>query len=313
MAEFKLINRRDFIQRSAIICGGALVASSLPFHVFSKTGIKKIVILHTNDVHSRIEPFPMDGGKHQGKGGFSARASLIEKIRKEEGSENVLLFDAGDILQGTPYFNYFQGDIEFKLMSAMKYDATAIGNHDFDGGLENLARLAAMSDFPLICSNYEVNNTALENLVLPYKIFDRGDLKIGVYSLGIELNGLVPDKLIKGIVCNEALQKAIYYEKLLHSKHKCDLIICLSHLGYAYKNDKISDSIIAQNTKYTDLIIGGHTHTFMSKPELFPNKSGNSCCVFQTGWGGINLGRTDFEIEVGKKNKRITGNSLSVS
>jgi len=313
MGEYKLINRRDFLQHSAILGGSAMLATFTPFNIFARSSSQKIVILHTNDVHSRIEPFPMDGGKLQGRGGFSARASLVDAIRKEVGSENVMLFDAGDILQGTPYFNYFQGDIEFKLMSELKYDASAIGNHDFDGGIENLARLAKNADFPLLCANYDVQSSALNNLVLPFKIFNRGSLKVGVYALGIELNGLVPRKLTTGVEYLPPLEKAIYFEKLLHSHYGCHLIVCLSHLGFSYRNSKISDVVIAQSTSFTDVVVGGHTHTFMKKPEIINNKRGNYCYVFQTGWGGVNLGRLDFEFLKGKKKNLVLANSLSVS
>jgi 5'-nucleotidase len=306
-----LLNRREFIIRAGLAGGAALASSVLPLRLFANNSRPKIVILHTNDVHSRIEPFPMDGGRHQGKAGFSPRAAIIEKIRNDE--PNVLLFDAGDILQGTPYFNYFQGDIEFDLMSKMMYDATAIGNHDFDAGIENLSKLAKRASFPLICSNYETTGTVLENQVLPFKVFKKANINIGVYALGIELNGLVPEKLFEGVVYSDPLTAALYYENLLAKKYNCQLIICLSHLGYKYANKKISDVDIAKKTSFTDLIIGGHTHTFMDKPDCVLNAESDNCYVFQTGWGGINLGRVDFEFSGRRKGRIVIADSVSVS
>jgi len=310
MSGYKSIDRREFIQNVSKSAAAIAVASLLPISIYGENRHKRLIILHTNDVHSRIEPFPMDGGKFQGRGGFSARNTIIEKIRSIE--KNVLLLDAGDILQGTPYFNYFHGDLEFELMSAMKYDAAAIGNHDFDGGMENLARLADKATFPLICSNYDFKETILENKIAEYKIIEKDDIRIGIYALGIELNGLVPDNLCSGIKYSDPVTTALRFEQLLKTK-KCDFIICLSHLGYSYSDNKVSDQIIAHKTNFTDVILGGHTHTFMSKPEEILNNRQKSCYIFQTGWGGVNLGRLDFEFDAGKNKKMGVANSLSVS
>jgi 5'-nucleotidase len=202
-----------------------------------KGSVQKLTILHTNDVHSRIDPFPMDGGPNQGQGGVAKRAALIEKIRKEE--KNVLLFDAGDIFQGTPYFNYFKGELEIKMMSALGYDAATIGNHDFDGGIENLKnQLSAHAKFPMLNCNYIMKDTAMDGFSLPYQIFKKCRLKIGVTGVGVKLENLVPNQLTGGIQCEDPILRAEKTASFLKNEMKCDYVICLSHLGYSYKTDQ---------------------------------------------------------------------------
>lgn len=267
---------------------------------------KKLTILHTNDVHSRIDPFPMDGGRNQGLGGVAARSELIKKIRSEE--DNVLLFDAGDIFQGTPYFNLFKGEPEIKAMSAMRYDAGTIGNHDFDAGLENLRnQVASHASFPMIIANYDFSNTPMENHYKPYTIIRKSGLKIGVLGIGIELDGLVPSALYGNTKYLDPVQKANQYADEL-KRQNCDLIVCLSHLGYKYESNKVSDIILAKETNNIDLIIGGHTHTFMQKPDIIKNKKGEDVLINQVGFAGIQLGRLDFIFEKYNR-KRMVGSS----
>ncbi|NLJ06300.1 MAG: bifunctional metallophosphatase/5'-nucleotidase [Sphingobacteriales bacterium] len=310
MAESQLIDRREFLDVGLKFGIGTLALGLVPSLLKASGEPEGLLILHTNDVHSRIEPFPMDGGKFQGKGGFSARAAMIDELRKKH--RNVLLFDSGDILQGTPYFNRYHGALEFRLMSEMGYNGACIGNHDFDAGIENLAHLAESATFPLICSNYEVKGTPLEGKVKSYAVFKTGKIKTGVYGLGIELNGLVPEQLYGGIRYHNPVERAVWAEEILKKEEKCDFIICLSHLGFRYENSKVSDVVIARETSFTDLILGGHTHTFMQKPEVEENLKGKSVYVFQNGWGGVYLGC----IEVGKGTKDSSElkvlNSLSV-
>jgi 5'-nucleotidase len=300
-----MYKRREFLTQSAKWLGATLL---LPSFANAQTvlneewALRKVTILHTNDTHSRIEPFPMDGGKLQGRGGAARRAYLINQIRQQE--ENLLLLDAGDIFQGTPYFNYFKGEIEIKLMSQMGYDAAAIGNHDFDGGLENLkTQINNHANFPLICANYNFKNTALDKDVLPYKIFNKAGLKIGVFGLGVKLDGLVPKKLYLETEYQEPLTVANQTAQLLKQELNCDFIIALSHLGYSYKDTQISDLKIAAETQFIDLIIGGHTHTFLDKPTAVQNKDGKEVFVSQAGWAGVILGRIDIYFERGSNKK----------
>lgn len=272
---------------------------------------EQLTILHTNDTHSRIDPFPMDGGSYAGKGGVAARKFIIDKIRQQQ--KHVLLLDAGDIFQGTPYFNVYNGEPEIKAMTAMQYDAATIGNHDFDAGLENLAtQLHNYARFPMIVSNYDFTNTPMENKYVPYKIFKKGKLKIGVLGVGIELNGLVPQNLYGNTVYLDPIQKANETARKLKDE-KCDLIICLSHLGYAYKNNTVSDKIMATETENIDLIIGGHTHTFLQAPEIIKNKRGEDVVINQVGWAGIQLGRLDYLFERGSKKKILSTKAITVT
>ncbi len=304
-----MLNRRKFITQSALAAGAMLVSRSA-LAVLEPESIQKLTILHTNDVHSRLEPFPMDGSRNQGLGGVAARAELINKIRGEE--EHVLLFDAGDIFQGTPFFNLYKGEPEMKAMAAMGYDAATMGNHDFDAGLENFAAQLQHGKFPLLLCNYDFTNTPMEMKAVPYTVFKKGKLKIGVTGVGIEMKGLVPDNLFGNTIYLDPLQKVNETASLLKKEKGCDMVICLSHLGYKYGNSKVSDEVLAKETEYVDLIIGGHTHTFLDAPVMYKNKLGSDVLVNQVGWAGINLGRLDFEFSRSKKKNLAKSHSVII-
>lgn len=293
--------------------GAALLAGPRLLNALEPFSPHKLTILHTNDTHSRLDPFPMDGGRNQGLGGVAARATLISKIREEE--EHVLLLDAGDIFQGTPYFNMYKGEPEIKAMSMMKYDATTIGNHDFDAGMENLAtQLTKHASFPMVVANYDFTGTPMEHKTQPYVLFKKGKLKIGVFGLGIKGKGLIPDVLFGATRYLDPIQKANESADHLVKKEKCDLVICLSHLGNKSSNPTVmTDEVIAKETKYIDLIIGGHSHTFLEKPIVYKNKNGDDTIVNQVGFGGIILGRLDFEFSKLSGKRMIENRSISVS
>lgn len=307
------MDRRSFLRHTGLT---SMILSSGAYPFFAELedpNITRLTILHTNDVHSRIEPFPMDGSKNEGLGGVAKRATLIKRIRREQ--KNVLLLDAGDFFQGTPYFNFFGGEVEVKAMSEMGYDAATIGNHDFDGGIDGLERQLTHASFPLIISNYNFDNTILKDKTLKYKIFDKDGIKVGVFGLGIELHGLVPPKLSQETVYLDPLSEAQKIATILKQEQKCDFVICLSHLGYKYgpNENKISDVFLAQNTQDIDLILGGHTHTFLKEPDRLSNKVGRPVLINQVGWAGIVLGRLDIFFERNKKDKCITCQNLLVS
>ena len=218
-----MTNRRSFIKNTSL---GVIGLSFLSKPIFADNEIKKITILHTNDMHSRIEPF--SSGSYKGFGGMAQRSSIIKEIRKKE--KNVLLFDGGDIFQGTPYFNYFGGELEFKLMSEMKYDAAVLGNHDFDNGINGLKKQLRHANFPFLISNYDFKKTILKDQFKPYKIFIKDNIKIGVFGLGIELEGLVPKELYKETIYLDPIKKSKFYSNKLKNELGCDLVICLSHL-----------------------------------------------------------------------------------
>lgn len=258
----------------------------LSFPVFSQ---KKIVILHTNDTHSRIEPLPETDRTAPGKGGVVRRASYVDKIRKE--NKNVLLLDAGDFLQGTPYFNLFKGEVEVKAMNQMKYDAATIGNHEFDYGLEVLKEVIGKADFPIITSNYDFSQTVLAGLVKPYIILKRDGIRIGVIGLGVRPQGLIATENYKGMNFLDPVKTANELAEQLRLRYKCEMVICLSHLGYE------QDLILAESTRNIDLIIGGHSHTYMKNPEFHKNIDNKEVMIHQTNGRGIYVGKIDVLLE----------------
>ena len=307
-----MLTRKSFIYNNVMAAGSLFAGKSLLNELIADEKGYKLTVLHTNDVHSRIDPFPMDGGVNQGLGGVAARAAIIEKIRREE--ENVLLLDAGDIFQGTPYFNFYKGEPEIKAMSSMKYDAAAIGNHDFDAGLENLAmQLTKHASFPMIVANYDFSGTPMEYKYQPYKIFKKGKVKIGVFGVGIEMAGLVSENLSAGTKYLDPVPIANGMAYQLKKEKNCDLVICLSHLGNSYSGNKVSDKRLATESENIDLIIGGHTHTFLEAPIVYKNKKGDDVLVNQVGWAGINLGRLDFDFTKFTKKKLSNTSSISVT
>jgi len=303
------MNRRHFI-RTAGISTALIGTGAFPLSAMDKAELTKVTILHTNDVHSRIEPFPIDGSRAAGMGGAARRAALIDKIRAEE--EHVLLLDAGDIFQGTPYFNFFCGELEFKLMSAMQYDAATIGNHDFDAGIDGLYKQLPNASFPFVISNYDFSETTLHSNMHTYRIFQKGDIKIGLLGVGIELEGLVPEELYKETRYLDPIAKANEYATILKQDERCDYVICLSHLGYQYRDSKVSDVVLAQQTEDIDLIIGGHTHTFLDAPVTEKNRKGQPVVITQVGWGGMILGRLDVLFERNRKRHCLNCSNILV-
>ena len=301
------MKRRKFIKKTT----AGLAYASLSGLTFQscKTSQKHLTILHTNDTHSQIEPFETNHHRYAGKGGVAKRAVMIEKVRKE--NPNTLLLDAGDIFQGTPYFNYFGGEIEFKLMSLLKYDAATLGNHDFDNSIEGFHKQLPNASFDFVCANYDFKNTILDTIVKPYKIFFKDGIKIGVFGLGIELLNLVNPNLYKETEYLDPIEITKDITRVLKENENCDLIICLSHLGYHYRNsEKVSDLKLAAATKDIDLIIGGHTHTFLAKPTLVKNLNDENVLVNQVGAYGVNLGRVDFYLD--EQNNKESGNTTII-
>ena len=307
------MNRKEFLKT---VGGGTLALSLAPNLVFAsqksildKNAAHKLTVLHTNDQHSRIEPFDSSYSRNPNQGGFARRATLIQQIRSQE--KNVLLLDAGDIFQGTPYFNFYGGELEFKLMSMMGYDAATMGNHDFDNGLDGFLKALPNAKFPFITSNYDFSNTVLDGKTEKYKIFKKDGIKVGLFGVGIELDGLVGKKQFQETKYLNPVEIAQHYADFLRKEKGCDLVICLSHIGYDYRDDadKISDKKLAAQTDNIDLILGGHTHTFLPEPQSFTNKSGKNVLVNQVGWAGLLLGRIDFYFDKNKSLQNISWNN----
>src|SRR5918996_1322392 len=288
-----MINRRKFLSSSAVF-GAALVTSPRSF-AFNADEIV-ITILHTNDTHSQIDPLPAND-RNAGKGGVARRATLVKKIRKE--NPNTLLVDAGDVLQGTPYFNFFKGEVEYKAMSAIGYDIGTLGNHEFDNGVEALAAALKFANFDLVSSNYDVKGTVLEGRVKPYVVKTVGGIRVGLFGLGISPVALITPENFKGITYIDPVLAARDVVKKLREEERCALVVCMSHLGYHEDNQR-GDSFVASQIDGIDFIASGHTHTFMQEPVTQTQPCGAKTLIFQVGRSGIYVGRVDFTFRTGK-------------
>ncbi|MFN0190334.1 MAG: bifunctional metallophosphatase/5'-nucleotidase [Bacteroidia bacterium] len=310
MEDLLKFNRRKFLG-SSIKIAAAVGISGIPLDVFASRDLQLLTVLHTNDTHSRIDPFPANDPKFAGMGGIGERLKVIEKIRSEQ--QHVLLLDSGDFFQGTPYFNIFGGEIELKSMSALRYDASTLGNHDFDNGDEGLSKQLIHANFPILNSNYDLSDSVLNGKIKNYKIFQKGEIKVGVFGIGIELKGLVDDRLVKNIYYLNPVQSANRTAEHLKKEMKCDLVICLSHLGLKYEDSKISDLKLAEQSAHIDLILGGHTHTFLDEPLIVKNSIQKNMLIAQVGWGGIKLGRIDFLFEKRTQKIRHSASTVKIS
>lgn len=303
------MKRRDFIIQTS--AATAITLSGFGLSSFSSAKTKRITILHTNDTHSHLDTFPQTDAKFPNQGGAAKRATIFNKIKNE--NPNTLILDAGDMFQGTPYFNYYGGELEIKVMNMLQYDAGTIGNHEFDNGINSLAEQIQKANFDIINANYDFKNTLMNGLTKPYKVFVKDGIKIGVFGLGIKLEGLVNKSEYGETLWNNPIEIAQDVTRILKDELKCDLIICLSHLGYHYGNNSqmISDLDLAAKTKNIDLIIGGHTHTFLEKPTVVLNAEQKEVVVNQVGCYGVRVGQIDFYFDE-FKNKSTTARVIKV-
>lgn len=303
------MKRRDFIIQTA--AATTLTLTGFGLSSFSSAKSKRITILHTNDTHSHLDVFPASDAKFANQGGAAKRATIFNQVKNE--NPHTLILDAGDMFQGTPYFNYYGGELEIKIMNMLQYDAATIGNHEFDNGVNSLAEQISKADFTVLNANYDFTNTLMNGFTKPYKIFMRDGIKIGVFGLGIKLEGLVNKSEYGETVWNNPIEIAQDVSRILKDDLKCDLIICLSHLGYQYNSNSqmISDLDLAAKTKNIDLIIGGHTHTFLEKPTVAINAEGKEVIVNQVGCYGVRVGQIDFYFDE-LKNKSTTAKVIKV-
>lgn len=250
---------------------------------------KRLVILHTNDTHSCIFPLNphLADTMLAGRGGFIRRAEMVRRERSKH--PDLLLFDSGDFSQGSPYYTLYKGDVEVGLMNLMRYDAVAIGNHEFDFGVENMARLFKKADFPIVCANYDFTGTALEGVVKPYVVLKRGGLRIGVFGLSPQLDGLVMAKTCAGVKFNDPVKAANDVAKLLKEREKCDLVVCLSHLGWDIIG--VDDTELMRQTRNIDIVLGGHSHSYFNALEYVENLDGREIPNDQNGKHGIYVGK----------------------
>lgn len=288
------MKRKEFIKKT-LSAGLAWGAAGMYFNpLFANGKTRKITILNTNDTHSHFEPFPTDS-KYAGLGGIARRETLIKRVRAE--NPNTLLLDAGDSFEGTPYFEFYKGVLSYKMMSYLGYDAATLGNHEFDNGVSGLVKAAKYAQFPLVCANYNFTETPLSKIVLKYIIKEVDGVKIGIYGLGIDFKGLVSEAHHKGVYYRDPVDISVNMIRRLRDYEQCDMVICLSHLGYEYNDDRICDLKLARLVNGIDLIIGGHTHTFLEKPVVIKKANQNPTLITQVGFGGIVLGRIDFEFD----------------
>lgn len=288
--------RRRFLKTFA---AGALGSTLMPLEALAADEIR-LVILHTNDTHSRIDPFPVDGGRNSGLGGVARRASLIKRIRASQ--PNVLLLDSGDIFQGTPYFNFYHGEIEFKTMSAMGYDVATIGNHDFDLGVDGFVNMQPHASWEWVSSNYDVANSGMAPFVKPYTIREIGGVRVGILGVGVDFDRLVLASLHEGVTYSDPVIAARRSATELREMG-CDVVICLSHLGHRSRGDRPSDTAVGAEVPEIDIVLGGHSHTFLDEPEVFDTPSGFTL-VNQVGFAGIRLGRIDLVLSRDGRTRR---------
>jgi 5'-nucleotidase len=263
-------------------------------------GEKLITILHTNDTHSQIDPIPANDRQYPDKGGVARRATLVKRVRKE--NPNTLLIDAGDVFQGTPYFNFYKGEVEYKAMSLIGYDVVTLGNHDFDNGVAALASAMKFANFDFVSSNYDVRGTPLESRVKPYVVRIVGGVRVGLFGMGVSPENLITPENFKGVKYNDPVKAAADVVKTLRGREHCTLVIGMSHLGYYAKPrpDEIGDTQVAAQVDGIDFIASGHTHTFMKQPVIAKTPSGGNTIVFQVGRSGIYVGRVDLKMSDGK-------------
>jgi len=286
------ISRKEFLKKSTLLATGSLLPMGL---VSASSGISinnDITILYTNDTHSRLDPFPMNAKEFAGLGGIARRSSLINQIRSTQ--KNVLLLDAGDVFRGTSWFDVYGGEVDFKLMSEMNYDAMTIGNHEFDLGPDGFADAANHADFPFLAANYIVRNTPMASYVQRQIVKEFDGFKIGIFGLGIEFEGVIDRSLTGSVRAADPIRNADQITNYLKNSLRCDYIICLSHLGFHYSDERADDHDLANSVDNIDLIIGGHTHTFLDQPVVIQKASGKSTYITQMGHSGVRLGRIDL-------------------
>lgn len=275
-----------------------LIILSLILTAFTVTGmarVKKLLILHTNDTHSCVMPLKttLADTLQAGRGGFLRRLAMLGQERQK--NPDLLLFDSGDFSQGSSYYSMFKGDVEVGLMNMMRYDAATIGNHEFDFGMENMARLFRMADFPIVCANYDFTGTCVEGLVKPYVVIRRNGVKIGVFGLSPKMKGLVSDKNCVGVKYLDPVKAAQKTADLLKNKEKCDLVVCISHLGWNIGGD--DDVLVMKNTRNIDIVLGGHSHSYFKQEKWVKNLDGVSVPNDQNGKSGIFVGRLEVEMK----------------
>lgn len=288
------MKRRDFL--GTLAAAGA--AAHLPLRAAATAGATRLTLLHTNDTHDHLDPFPAGTGRQSGLGGIARRATLVKRLRKELG--NVLLLDAGDAFQGTPYFNEWKGRLDFKLMSLVGYDAVTLGNHDFDDGVDGLLDAMQEATFPFVCANLDFSGApALGKRVSPFLIKEAGGIRVGILGATIAFHGLVLPENHKGVEWLDPVSVLKPLVRKLREEERCDFIVLASHCGMKGEGGRAGNLEIAAQVPGLHAIISGHTHYFMDQPTIVKNDQGETV-VFEVGYGGTEIGRLDFSFRNGK-------------
>lgn len=300
-----MIDRRLFLKQAAIAGAGLSLVGLKPMMSYSRTpGMKMITIMHTNDTHARIDPFPAGSGAYSELGGAARRKALIDKIRNRNPYN--LLLDAGDVFQGTPYFNYYGGALDFELMSIMGYDASTIGNHEFDNAVDGFVEVAPNAKFPFVSSNYDFTEAPeMGKFIKEQMVTYVNGVKVGIFGLGVSFRNLVLSHLHKGVKYYDPVLVSQQMVRRLRNEQKCDLVICLSHIGYRYDDGRVSDTVVAEQVEGIDLIIGGHTHTLLDEPVIIEKSGRIPTMISQVGHAGVVLGQIDFEFDRSNRLRRV--------
>ena len=261
----------------------------------SAKGPKKITVLHTSDTHSCILPLNKNLADTMlaDRGGFLRRIAMLKQERRKD--PGLLLFDCGDFSQGSSYYTMFKGDVEVELMNRMHYDAVTIGNHEFDFGLDNMIRLFKMAEFPVVCSNYDFADTELKDIVKPYLVLKRQGVRIGVFALCPPLEGLVSRKNYGPLKFLDPVEVTDRMVDVLRNREKCDVVICLSHLGWEVSD--YPDNEVIKRTSGIDLILGGHSHTYLETLGYETDKTGRQVPVDHEGKHAVFVGKIQLTLE----------------
>ena len=313
-----LMSRRGFFKRlGGLVLAAAPLMSPMPLLTScgqddSKDRRRKLIILHTNDVHSHIDPFPASDPRYAGLGGYARRETIICDTIRRYGAENVLVFESGDMFQGTPYFNFYHGKLEMQLMNRMHIDAVTIGNHEFDNGVSALCDCMEIANFPFLSANYTFTDPRGAELVKPYKVFERGGFRVGVFGLGIRLAGLVAPANCDSVRFSDIVPTAQNVVNKLRVDEGCDIVIALTHLGFEDGPNGDCDKALAANTSGIDFILGGHSHTFLSEPVFVKNVNGEPVFINQVGYGGVNVGRIEIGADASSRAGLISAGNMVV-
>ena len=257
----------------------------------SGASAQKLTIMHFNDTHSHLEP--ERAGKSAGRGGVIERAALVDSVRNAVGRRNFLLLHAGDFNQGTSYYTTLGGMLEVGLVNALGYDVITLGNHEFDDGIEHLGRRLAGLKCPVVCSNYDFSQFELGKYVKPYVVLKRGGMRIGIFGMLTDITKVVERTIADRLPKFDDVETANRWASYLKNEKKCDIDIALTHLGM--DNEDFMDQDLVRATRNIDLVVGGHSHTFIKDIVYENNIDGKPVPIVQNGCWGLDTAELSIE------------------